>query len=144
MFFFLINVTSWFFSLQKEKDLRLHKVIVFILPPPNDLLLAVVVSFLDGFCHVSEGREAWLPGQCIGSQGLQTPASCLSLLQCGQTSDVLPPDQTQCVLKIALPQSCLRRQKGRILQSIGDFLRSHKNRQKVEYQIQGFECCLSA
>ncbi len=75
---------------------------------PGYLLLAVVVSSLDGLGHVSQGGEAWLSGQSIGGQSLQTLASCLSLLQGGETSDVLPPDQTQRVLQIPLPQCCLR------------------------------------
>lgn len=77
------------------------------LSPPDDLLLAVVVSSFDGLGHVSESRETWLSGQSVGGQSLQTPASGLSLLQRGQTSDVLPPEQTQRVLQISFPQGGL-------------------------------------
>lgn len=82
--------------------------ISFYSSPPDDLLLAVVVSSLDVLGHVSQGAEAWLSSQSVGGQGLETPARCLSFLQSGKTSDVLPADQSQCVLQIALPQCCLR------------------------------------
>lgn len=67
----------------------------------------MVVSSFNALGHVSEGAEAGLSGQGIGCQGLETPARHLSLLQSGETSDVLPVDQSQCVLQIALPQCCL-------------------------------------
>lgn len=76
--------------------------------PPDDLLLAVVVSSLDALGHVSQSGEARLSGQSVGGEGFQTPAGRLSLLQGGESSDILPPDQTQRVLQIPFPQRRLR------------------------------------
>lgn len=76
--------------------------------PADDLLLAVVVSSLDALGHVSQSGEARLSGQSVGGEGFQTPAGRLSLLQGGESSDVLPPDQTQRVLQVPFPQRRLR------------------------------------
>lgn len=80
------------------------------LSPPDDLLLAVVVSSLDALGHVSQGAEARLSGQSVSGERLQAPAGRLCLLQGGRASDVLPPDETQRVLQVALPQSRLGKQ----------------------------------
>lgn len=77
------------------------------LSPPDDLLLAVVFSPLDGSGHLCEGAEPRLSGHSIGGQGLQAAPGCQRLLQGGQTSEVLPPEQTQRVLQVPLPQGCL-------------------------------------
>lgn len=76
--------------------------------PADDLLLAVVVSSLDALGHVSQSGEARLSGQSVCGEGFQTPAGRLSLLQGGESSDVLPPDQTQRVLQVPFPQRRLR------------------------------------
>lgn len=68
----------------------------------------MVVSSFNALGHVSQGAEAGLSSMEVGGQGLETPARCLSLLQSAETSGVLPADQSQCVLQIALPQCCLR------------------------------------
>lgn len=75
--------------------------VLFKISPPDNLLLAVVVSSLNDLRHIFQGAEAWFPGQNIGGQGLETAACCLSLLQGGEPSHVLSADQAQCVLQVA-------------------------------------------
>lgn len=75
--------------------------VLFKISPPDNLLLAVVVSSLNDLRHIFQGAEAWFPGQNICGQGLETAACCLSLLQGGEPSHVLSADQAQCVLQVA-------------------------------------------